>query len=142
MSRDVKSAAVRGQDGKLIIIGARPDAYTASQWLIRDGDRRDVATARAATVCDEIGCTASGKQGRVVAIPASISALPEDCRRAQIVISSLPLHGNCRGPELVLDGSDVIRSGAMAIKFVPAGFAINTVAAQRGNRPWSHPEHQ
>jgi competence protein ComEC len=138
VARDAKSAALRGADGKLIIIGVRPDAYTASQWLIRDGDRRNLAAARAGAACDQIGCAASGKQGRVVAIPVSIAALPEDCLRADIIISVLPLHGGCRGPALVLDQFDISRTGAMAIKFAPGGFVIDTVAAERGERPWTH----
>lgn len=137
ISRDLKSAAVRGGDGKLIIIGSRPDTYTATQWLIRDGDRRDVAAARAAAACDEIGCTASEKQGRLVAIPTAAAALPEDCSRAQVVISALPLHGNCPGPELVLDPSDVNRTGAITVRFGKDRLTIDTVAAVRGNRPWT-----
>jgi competence protein ComEC len=101
--------------------------YTATQWLNRDGDRRDVAAARAAGACDEIGCTASGKQGSVVAIPTAVTALAEDCLRAQVVISALPLHGNCSGPELVLDPSDVSRTGAVAIRFGNDGFTVDTL---------------
>ena len=83
IARDLRSAAIRGQDGKLIVVGERPDPYTASQWLTRDGDRRDLAAARSAAHCDAVGCVAAGMQGRVVAIAGVVSALPEDCARAQ-----------------------------------------------------------
>ncbi len=137
IARDLQSAAIRGPDGKLIIIGARPDAYTASQWLIRDGDRRDLAAARSAAHCDEISCVALGMQGRVVAIPAAVSALPDDCMRARIVISGLPLHDRGRGPELLVDRSDVVRSGAIAVTFRAGHDIVETVAVGRGSRPWS-----
>ena len=46
IARDALSAAVRGEDGKLVILAARPDEYTTEQWLLRDGDLRDVAAAQ------------------------------------------------------------------------------------------------
>lgn len=137
IARDLQSAAIRAADGRLVIIGARPDNYTASQWLIRDGDRRTVPAARAAAHCDDSGCAGSGGQGRIIAIPATVSALPDDCIRARIVISTIPLHGNCRGPELVVDRSDVVRSGAMTVTFYRDTKLIDTVAAGRGDRPWT-----
>ena len=136
VARDLRSAAIRGPDGKLIVVGERPDPYTASQWLIRDGDRRDLAAARAAAYCDEIGCVASGMQGRVIAVARAISALPEDCTRARIVISTLPLHGRCAGPELLVDRSDTDRNGALAISFRSGRTIVETVASDRGKRPW------
>jgi competence protein ComEC len=140
IARDLKSAAIRGPDGKLIIVGARPDGYTATQWLIRDGDRRDLTAARSAAQCDEAGCVASGWQGRVIAIPAVVSALADDCMRARIVISTLPLHGSCHGPELLVDGSDILRSGAIAISFRSGHNIVESVAADRGDRPWTRPQ--
>ena len=142
IGRDLQSAAIRGTDGGLVIIGAHPDNYTASQWLIRDGDRRDLATARAAAHCDESGCAGSGRQGRVVAIPVSVSALADDCTRARVVISTIPLHGNCHGPELLVDRSDTAKSGAMTVTFYGDGRRIDTVAAGRGDRPWTRAKAQ
>ena len=137
IARDLQSAAIRGPDGRLVIIGARPDNYTASQWLIRDGDRRDLATARAASHCDQSGCAGSGGHGRIVAIPVAVSALPDDCARARVVISAIPLHGNCPGPELLVDRSDTLRTGAMSITYYGDSKVIDTVAAARGDRPWT-----
>src|SRR2546430_8875685 len=99
VARDGRSAALRGPDGRLVIIGLRPEAYTANQWLLRDGDRRDITTARAAAQCDEVGFAATGKQGRAVAIPNYVAAVPDDCSRAPIAISALLLHANFLGPE-------------------------------------------
>src|SRR5262249_26239788 len=58
IARDGQAAAVRGADGLLTIFGQKPDDYTAGQWLLRDGDTRDVATAEAGTHCDAQGCIA------------------------------------------------------------------------------------
>jgi len=55
------------------------------------------------------------------------------------VISTIPLHGKCRGPELIVDQSDVAQNGALAITFHDGGNRVETVAANRGDRPWSKP---
>jgi hypothetical protein len=48
---------------------------------------------------DQSSVLTTGSGGaKVLAIARAVSALPEDCMRAQIVISSLPLHGKCAGP--------------------------------------------
>jgi competence protein ComEC len=138
IARNLKSAAIRGEDGKLVIVGTTPDGYTASQWLTRDGDRRDMQLARSSSHCDQQSCVAVGKQGRVLALPVTVSALPDDCARASIVVSGMPLHGHCPGPELLIDGSDIARNGAMAITFVGDRSVVETVRADRGTRPWSN----
>ena len=58
----------------------------------------------------------------------TVSALAEDCSRARIVISVFPLHGNCRGPELLVDRSDIARTGALAVTFRAGHQIVETVA--------------
>jgi competence protein ComEC len=137
IARDGQSAAVRGANGALIILANKPDEYTASQWLLRDGDRRDVASARAGAHCDEQGCIATGKDGRTIALSLRVSALIDDCARAKIVVSAAPIRRSCNGPELVLDRFDAFREGAIAVTFGARGNKVETVAAERGKRPWS-----
>jgi competence protein ComEC len=137
IARDGQSAALRGSDGRLIILGEHPDDYTAAQWLLRDGDRREVAAARAGARCDGLGCVAGAKDGRIVALSLRAGALPDDCARAQIIVSAVPVRRTCRGPELVLDRFDVARDGASAVTFGANGLVVDTVAAERGKRPWS-----
>lgn len=137
IARDGQSMAVRGSDGRLVVLGAKPDEYTAEQWLLRDGDRRDVAAARAGAHCDELGCVAATRDGRVVALAMRAGALEEDCARANFVISAVPVRRSCEGRDLVLDRFDVGRSGATAVTLTANGTVIETVAAERGKRPWS-----
>jgi competence protein ComEC len=54
-----------------------------------------------------------------------------------VVISAVPVRRPCRGPELVLDRFDVAREGATAVTFGKMGAIVETVAAERGARPWS-----
>lgn len=134
--RDGQSLAVRGADGKLTILGAHPDEYTAEQWMFRDGDRRDLAAAQAGAQCDEYGCVAKARDGRLVAFSMRAAALVEDCGRAGIVISAVPIRRTCKGPDLVLDRFDALRNGASAVT-LGKEIRIETVAAERGKRPWS-----
>jgi competence protein ComEC len=134
--RDGQSLAVRGSDGRLVILGLHPDEYTAEQWMLRDGDRREIAAARAGAHCDELGCIAKTKDGRIVAFSLRAAALVEDCSRADILISAVPIRRMCEGPELVLDRFDALRNGAAAIT-LGKEIRVDTVAAERGKRPWS-----
>jgi competence protein ComEC len=137
IARDGQSMAVRGRDGALVILAEKPDEYTAAQWLLRDGDRRGVAAARKLAHCDELGCVATAKDGRVVALSLRAGALADDCALARIVVSRVPVRTRCKGPDLVLDRSDIVRDGAMAVTLGAGGIAVETVAAIRGKRPWS-----
>jgi competence protein ComEC len=137
IARDAQSAAVRGDDGKLVILAARPDEYTTEQWLLRDGDLRDIATATAGASCDELGCTAKTVGGRTVALSFKIGALSEDCARADVLIAALPVRRRCDEPEIVVDRFDVFRDGATALSFDEDGIRVETVNGTRGARPWS-----
>ena len=134
--RDGQSLAVRNSDGKLVILGTHLDEYTSEQWMLRDGDRREVAAARSAAQCDELGCIAKTKDGRVVALSLRAAALVEDCTRANIVISAVPIRRPCKGPELVLDRFDALKHGATSV-MLGKELRVETVAAERGKRPWS-----
>ena len=138
IARDGQSAAVRSADGQLVILGTRPDDYTTEQWLLRDGDKRAVAEATMGARCDELGCTATTLGGRTVALSLKVGALGEDCRRADIVISAIPVRRDCEQPELVVDRFDVFRNGATALSFEEGGIRVETVNGARGTRPWSN----
>ena len=137
IARDGQSAAVRAADGTLVILGARPDEYTTEQWLLRDGDKRDVAAARIGASCDELGCVAKAVSGRTVVLSLRIGALAEDCGRADVLIAAIPVRRDCEGPELVVDRFDVFRDGATALSFEGDGIRVETVNGARGSRPWS-----
>jgi competence protein ComEC len=137
IARDAQSAAVRGEDGRLVILGARADEYTTAQWLLRDGDRRNAAAASAGASCDELGCVAKAAGGRTIALSLKIGALREDCARADILISAIPVRSECGGPQLVVDRFDVFRDGATALSFGADGIRVETVNGARGARPWS-----
>ncbi|HYM19335.1 MAG TPA: ComEC/Rec2 family competence protein [Micropepsaceae bacterium] len=136
IERDAKAMAVRGGDGKLLILGPHPDEYTASQWLQRDGDKRKVAEARLGARCDATGCVATAKNGRVVALSLKPEAVIEDCAKANILVAAVVVR-RCDGPGLVLNRFDILRIGATALTLDKDEIKIETVTAERGERPWT-----
>jgi hypothetical protein len=80
----------------------------------------------------------------------SIPALADDCRRAAVLISSLPVTGPCPGPR-VIDAHDLWEKGAQTISFgedarsggsAAAPLRVETVAEGRGARPWAPVRHR
>jgi len=73
----------------------------------------------------------------VVALVTDSRALPEDCRRADIVISAVPVRGSCAGARLVVDRFDLWREGAHAIWLEDENIRVETVSGVNGTRLWS-----
>ncbi|HEY5337356.1 MAG TPA: ComEC/Rec2 family competence protein [Rhizomicrobium sp.] len=140
IARDGLTVAMRGADGALRLFRKPADKYSASEWLKRDGDDRDVATIVATPKdgvrCDADGCVAHAKNGMLIASALRPTALAEDCAAAGIVISASPTRGLCTGPKLVIDRFDVARNGAYAI-WLNSDPRIETVRDVRGERPWN-----
>jgi competence protein ComEC len=135
-ARDAQMAGVRQADGTLAILGAHPDEYTAEQWLRHVGDFRDLATAQKASVCDDTGCVAKAANGDVVALALRVEALADDCQRADVLVSAVPLRQTCPHPRIVIDRFALARGGATAVWLNETGTKMETVAQSRGARPW------
>jgi competence protein ComEC len=129
-------AAVRGADGKLGLIG-RPSAFTVEQWLKADGDARRATDAglRTGSRCDPLGCVAASFNGRVVAVVQDRRALPEDCGRADILLTRLRAPPSCAAA-IVVDGRYLAAHGATAIRFTESGHEIATARTAGVSRPW------
>lgn len=137
--------AVRGTDGRLAAVGARNTSFELDRWLQHDGDGRkprDLLRARAFR-CDGTGCTADVK-GLRVAIARHPSALGDDCLQADVVIAGQRRPSGCTKPRMFLDRWTLLRDGTHAIYLARDGETgapriarIETVANQRGERPWT-----
>ena len=140
VARDGRTVGVRGQDGRLVLIGKVADDFAAENWLRRMGDGRTpgeaVGTPAQGVRCDGLGCIATGRDGKLLAVSARAEGLAEDCARAQIVVSAVAARRLCHGPELVIDRIDVARTGGYAVWFGKP-LRIETVEGERGARPWS-----
>jgi competence protein ComEC len=140
VARDAETVAVRGSDGVLRLVRKASDAYSADEWLKRDGDARLSADAVAGPAngvrCDSYGCVATMKDGTRVAATLRIDALEEDCANAAIVVSAVPAGRHCTAPRLVIDRFDVAREGGYAV-WLGAAPRVETVEGERGRRPWA-----
>jgi competence protein ComEC len=139
VGRDGTLVAIRDVGGTLEALSARGAAFELARWLEQDGDARTPLEAAAANgfTCDGSGCTAS-VHGVLVSVARHPSAFADDCARAQVLIASVPAPSACDGPRVIVDYPALRREGTHALYVKGAGeIRIETVAATRGQRPWS-----
>ena len=82
--------------------------------------------------CDHYGCIAH-IQSRLAAFPQSGMALPEDCTRADLLITDLKAV-TC-SHAYVINGDDLWHGGATSVWLHP--FRVENSAMWQGDRPWS-----
>ena len=154
-------AAVRDANGRLVFVNPKGGSFVKGVWLRRVGqaETRRIRpfnrietgwTWPAARVseslvdtggqprlrCDAQSCIYRIR-GKIVALTKAPEALPEDCRRADLVIGEEPIRGICGQGTRTIDRCDLWRYGAHAIWVERNGsFTIRTVNGERGNRPW------
>ncbi|EWY42155.1 competence protein ComEC [Skermanella stibiiresistens SB22] len=140
-----KLMAVRDADGGLSLSSRIAGRFDASIWLRRDGRLeggvwpREGKGAGGLLDCDRSGCLYRAK-GRTVALARVRQALTEDCGVADVVISADPAPRACSA-KLVVDLWRLRREGAHQIWLSPGAMRVATVAAERGDRPWTKPSH-
>lgn len=141
VGRNAELIAVRGTDGELSAVGAGRSSFELDRWLEHDGAARTAAEAGKSTAfrCDGIGCSATVK-GLALAVARHPAAFAEDCRRAAILVSPIVSPRDCTTPKAVIDFFAARREGTHAVYIGPDDkIRIETVAALRGQRPWSMP---
>lgn len=136
IDRDGSGAALRGADGRLSVLG-RPPAFVLEQWLKADGDARRAAEVSGGPEvrCDRLGCTMTAPDGRKVALVTDKRAFPEDCARADILITRLAAPSDCAAP-LRIDRAHLTAQGATAIRLAPAGPEMVTARGGGTPKPW------
>ncbi len=134
-----KLFAVRTPDGDLALSSRKAARYTGDIWLRRDGQGESADWPNDAPWlrCDGAGCIYR-RGGIVVALVRDGRALAEDCRLADLVISTVPVRHTCASAGMVIDRFDLWRHGAHAVYFDDTGrVRIENVANARGARPWT-----
>jgi competence protein ComEC len=72
-----------------------------------------------------------------VALVRDGRALAEDCRRADVVVATVPVpRRRCARPAVLVDRFDLWRAGAHAIYLARDGPRAVSVRNRRGARPW------
>ncbi len=142
IDRDGRVVAVRTQGGQLAAMPGRAGNYSLEKWLAADGDKRTPRAVRSDRVfrCDQRGCIAVVR-GIRLSVAREASALAQDCRHADIVVSPLMMRGGCTGPRLVITREQLRRHGAHAVYIEGKGaqrrLHVETAQDVRGARPWS-----
>ena len=131
---DGKAVAVRDASGMLRVSGSRAGSYVVEQFFDEEpGPAPDGAALREGVRCDAAGLPA-GRRGAALTVAHVLdpAAFPEDCRRADIVVTPLAAPADCRAP-LVIDAPRLAAlrcaCGAASKATRRAGFAIDDRSA-------------
>ncbi len=142
VSGDARLMAARLSDGRLSLSDPNRDRFRARIWLERNGQSGAEPwptagrTSDAVLSCDAIGC-AYRHSGLEIALLRNGDALDEECRRADVIVSAVPVRTRCPAPKLVIDRFDLWGNGATALWVGEGEVRLRTVAETQGNRPWS-----
>jgi competence protein ComEC len=137
--------ALRTVEGRLLLNG-RGGRILKETWSRRAGPEAPERWPKTSSSrdgrlrCDDKGCLWRA-DGRVVALVKDETAPEAACAGADIVISSVPLRGACRGAKLVVDRFDLWRRGPHVLWLGAEGVRLDSVADWQGDRPWSWRPH-
>ncbi|NQV55398.1 MAG: ComEC/Rec2 family competence protein, partial [Rhodospirillales bacterium] len=143
ISEKGKLFALKTEHGRMLLSSATTAKFAGSVWLQRAGvtpEESKILSRRPERAlvnpsCDRLGCIWRVK-GELVAMVAEPQALPEDCRQATVVISSVPVPWACPSAHTVIDRFDLWRRGAHAVWLGRGPPRVVSVNEARGRRPW------
>lgn len=116
IDREGQVIAVRMADGRLSAPKTRKGEFSLKAWLESDGDARKPREAAKGEgfQCDEHSCLALVR-GRIVSHVFHPAALADDCRRASVLIASIPVTEPCPAPLVLIDARDLWEKGARTV---------------------------
>ncbi|MEH3147252.1 MAG: ComEC/Rec2 family competence protein [Methylobacterium frigidaeris] len=135
VDREGGGAALRGGDGRLMVLG-RPPPFVLEQWLRADGDSRsrDDPTLTAGARCDRLGCVGTFGS-RSVAVVRDKRAFAADCARAAVIVARGAAPPGCAAG-LVFDRPFLAAHGAVSVRFLPDGPVLATARSPGETPPW------
>ncbi len=113
------------------------DAFLVKEWLAADADARAPSDASLGegVSCDPSGCVTQGPGGAFVALATRPEALADDCERAALIVTARPAPRGCAAS--VIDAERLRRHGALMLRRIRDGYAIDAVKPGGVDRPWS-----
>ena len=150
ISRSGKLLAARAADGRLMLSTARAGRFTGNIWLRREGQAERTLWPKTGLSkdgrirCDGLGCIYRAG-GEVVALIRDPRALPDDCRRATLVILAGFPGPACPSAHTVIHRANISRDGGHALWLPRTGWfgasRLRVVSDRglRGRRPWVPP---
>ena len=79
----------------------------------------------------------AGRRGRGYTAPVRRDALTEACRTGDVVVALVPMRWDCGRGVVAIDRRDLARGGTHAVYLGGGRRRIETVAEERGRRPWT-----
>ncbi len=139
VSSDARLIALRTDNGAVHISNGEVSPFVRDVWQRRLGVDEFIPFGTGdALDCDPLGC-AGRTAGRTVAVVTDARGFPEECRRADILISTEPVPRDCTAPEIVIGRFDVWRAGAHAIWLDDSGVRTWRARVFDPGRPWMRP---
>jgi competence protein ComEC len=112
---DGRTVAVRDADGVLRVSGSRVDSYTIEQFFDEEpGPAPAAEELRKGVRCDALACLLAGAKDIEVSHVLDAGAFPEDCGRAEIVVTALAAPRDCGA--LAIDAARLAAFGAHAVR--------------------------
>lgn len=150
ISPDFKLVSIKDDEGDLWISSARQDRYTAENWYRRNGQeqrerktfpRHGKQSDRVNLRCDIYGCR--GEISTVkIAYATSQRSVVEDCKWADLILSTEPIKDRDCQAKYIIDRFDVWRNGSHAIWIKGDKIKVETDQETRGIRPWNNNDRQ
>ncbi len=134
--------AVRHPDGQVTVIEWRRDRLVKETWLRHLGVPEASAAPKAGAgsvdgvACDDAGCIVA-LAGRQVTLARDVAAVFEDCGVTDLVVGRAGPE-RCRGAGAMVGPRALRASGGIALTLDADGITLTTVAASRGDWPWTH----
>ena len=142
ISADGDTAAIRGAEGRLVLLHSGRDSFAVKEWLAADADGRAPKdkTLTEGALCDAAGCIGTLKDGRLVSMALTIEAFEEDCARAAVVVSPRTAQMPCKAA--LVDSPVWQARGAIALRRRGEGFDLIASRPAGTDRPWAPARRQ
>lgn len=129
-----QAVAVRTNEGMMLIAG-RTNTFATNAWEQTFG--AEIVSRSTATLCDDLGCVATGEPGFRIALVKHRAAFAEDCTLVDVVITRLKAPSACRAHTLVIDADDLVVGGVHQLYWQDAAdnFAVRPAITDI-IRPW------
>jgi competence protein ComEC len=126
-----------------------PRGFVAETWLRREGIKLSSKQEPGLSIanmsnsrCDDLGCIVRMKN-HVIALVQDVAGLADDCPRATIVISRVPIKRRyCSRPARIIDRFSLWQHGAHALWLTDGAARVENVATMSGRRPWNRYAHR
>ncbi|MBT5945896.1 MAG: ComEC family competence protein [Rhodospirillaceae bacterium] len=146
VSGNANLIAIRSDTGATYLSNPQASPFVRDIWQRRLGVPAFTPFGAVGLNCDAVGCSEQ-LAGHVVAVVENARGFEEECRRADILISTEPIPRSCRGPNgpaVTIGRFDVWRSGAHAVWLSDENQPITVWRARERDpgRPWMRATQQ